>query len=123
MASAAPSWAAELEKEKFSPERFRALQAKGELVLIDIYATWCPNCAQQQKILGAYRKAHPDVKLHILEVDFDGDKPTVKQFGAQYQSTLILFQGKTQRWQSVGETRQEVIFAALNQAAGRVSRR
>lgn len=115
----APASAADLRKEPFSPERFAALQAAGELVLVDIFATWCPVCAEQQKVLSAYIDAHPDVRLHILEVDFDRHKDWVRQFRAPRQSTLILFRGKEQRWYSVAETKREVIFAALNDAAGR----
>jgi len=119
VSTVAPSWAAGLEKEPFSPERFAALQADGELVLVDIFATWCPVCAEQQKVLAAYREANPGVRLHILEVDFDRHKEWVRQFRAPRQSTLILFRGKEQRWYAVAETRREAIFAALNDAASR----
>jgi thiol-disulfide isomerase/thioredoxin len=117
--SIAPASADDLKKETFSPERFAALQAAGELVLVDIFATWCPVCAEQQKVLSAYVDAHPDVRLHVLEVDFDRHKDWVRQFRAPRQSTLILFRGKEQRWYSVAETKRETIFAALNEAAGR----
>jgi hypothetical protein len=63
------------------------------------------------------RRAHPDVRLHILEVDFDRHKDWVRQFRAPRQSTLILFRGTEQRWYAVAETRREAIFAALNEAA------
>ncbi len=59
-----PAWG--LESEPFSNERFAELQADGELVLIDIFAPWCPTCARQHEVLKAYRAAHPDVDLHIL---------------------------------------------------------
>ena len=110
------AWA--LDKEPFSPERFAALQAENQLVLVDIYATWCPTCAQQREILKAYRAEHPDVALHILEVNFDDDKASVKRFRAPRQSTLLLYRGEEQLWFSVAETRQEAIFAAINQGAG-----
>lgn len=119
VSSVASLWAADLKKEPFSPERFAALQADGELVLVDIFATWCPVCAEQQKVLSAYRESHPNVRFHILEVDFDRHKDWVKQFRAPRQSTLILFRGKEQRWYAVAETRREAIFAALNEAAAR----
>jgi thioredoxin 1 len=114
-----PSSASALEKEPFSPERFQALQAEGALVLVDIYATWCPVCRQQQEILAAYQAARPDVKLHVLEVDFDRHKDWVREFRAPRQSTLILFKGTEQRWYSVAESRRDAIFAALDEAAGR----
>lgn len=109
------AWA--LDKEPFSPERFAALQAENHLVLVDISAPWCSTCAKQRDILKAYRAAHPDVALHILDVDFDNDKEAVKHFRAPRQSTLLLYRGEEQLWFSVAETRKDAIFAALNQGA------
>jgi thioredoxin 1 len=105
------------EKEPFTPERFKALQAEGALIVLDVFADWCPTCAKQQEVLAAYRKAHPDVKLHVLEIDFDNDKKAVREFRAPRQSTLLIFKGERQLWFSVAETRQDVIFDALNKAA------
>ncbi len=106
-----------LEKEPFSEERFQVLQAENALILVDIYATWCPTCAQQQRVLQRYMETHPDVKLHVLEVDFDRDKQWVSEFRAPRQSTLILYRGIDQLWFSVAETREAMIFDAINTAA------
>lgn len=110
--------AQDLSKERFSPERLEALQAAGELVLIDVFADWCPTCAQQQVILADYLEEHPSVELHILEIDFDDEKEWVRRVRAPRQSTLILYRGEEQFWYSVAETRRDVIFAELNKAAG-----
>lgn len=104
-------------KAPFTEARFDALQKEGALVLVEIYATWCPVCAQQQKILSAYREEHPDVPLHTLVVDFDTQKDLVKRFKAPRQSTFILFKKGEQVWFSVADTRKDVIFEALNKAA------
>ena len=106
------------EAERFSAQRLAALQAQDALVLVDIHATWCVTCRRQREILRHYREAHPDVELRILSVDFDNDKQAVRDLGASYQSTLVLYRGKERVWFSVGETRAEVIFAQLNAAAG-----
>jgi len=103
--------------EPFTQARFDALQAQGALVLVDVYAEWCPTCAQQQRVLEAYREAHPDVPLHVLTVDFDDQKPVVRQLRAPRQSTLILFRGGERVWFSVAETRRDAISQALNEAA------
>jgi len=108
-------------EEPFTPERFAALQEENALILLDVYADWCPVCAQQQKVLARYREAHPDVPLHTLTIDFDDQKEYVRQFDAPRQSTLILYQGKERVWFSVAELRDDVIFAALD-AAARYSR-
>ena len=104
-------------KVPFTPERFAELQEQNALVLLDVFATWCPTCAQQQKVLAVYRALHPDVPLHILTIDFDNQKEFVRKYGAPRQSTLILYRGEERVWFSVAETRADVIFAELNKAA------
>lgn len=103
-------------KEPYTQARFDALQASGEVVLIDIYAPWCPTCAKQQKVFEQFTAENPDKKWTILVVDFDKDKEAVRQFRAPRQSTLLIYRGKMQHWFSVAETRSEVIFAELNKA-------
>lgn len=102
--------------EPFTPERFAALQDEDALILLDVFADWCPVCAQQQRILARYREANPDVPLHTLIIDFDDQKEYVREFGAPRQSTLILYQGQERIWFSVAELRENVIFAALDLA-------
>jgi thioredoxin 1 len=105
------------QKEDFTEQRFAALQAQNALVLLDVYADWCPTCKLQQKILAQYREANPGVPLHILTIDFDKQKQYVRQFGAPRQSTLILYRGTERLWFGVAETRPSVIFEELNRAA------
>lgn len=104
-------------KEDFTQERFAELQAEGALILVDIFADWCPTCAIQQTVLADYRAANPGVPLHTLTVDFDTQKELVTYFRAPRQSTLILYRGTEQLWYSVAETRNEVIVQALNEGA------
>ena len=106
-----------LDAEPFSNDRFAELQENGELVLIDIFANWCPTCARQHEVLKKYREQHPDVELHILTVDYDNDRQYVRQLRAPRQSTLLLYKGETQFWYRVAETREDVIFDAINRAA------
>lgn len=113
--AATPVWA--LEKEPFEQARFDELRANGELVLVDVFADWCSTCARQQEILADYVAKHPDVDLHILEVNYDRDKKIVRQLRAPRQSTLLLYAGKEQYWYSVAETDPEVIFNTINRAA------
>ncbi|MQA90263.1 MAG: thioredoxin [Gemmatimonas sp.] len=109
------------EKEPFTPDRFAELQEQGALILVDIFADWCPTCAQQQEILAQYQEEHADVPLVILEVNFDDQKEYVTQFEAPRQSTLVLFHGEERLWFSVAETRPDVVFAELNKGAAAVA--
>jgi thioredoxin 1 len=117
LALAVPAAGQSVDKQRFSPERFKELQAAGEVVVLDVFADWCPTCAKQQELLAEFRKAHPDVRLHVLEIDFDTDKNWVREFRAPRQSTLIVYKGERQVWFSVAETRRDVIFEALQKAA------
>ena len=103
-------------KEPFSEQRFNELKAAGEVVLVDVFAEWCPTCAKQQKVLQEYREQNPDKAFHVLVVDFDKDKEWVRHFRAPRQSTLVLFVGDKQTWFSVAETRLDVIGAELDKA-------
>ena len=102
--------------ESFSADRFAALQATDEVILVEISASWCPTCAKQKEILQAYREANPETALRTLVVDFDSQKEWVRAFKAPRQSTLILYRGEEQVWFSVAETNRERILAAINDA-------
>jgi thioredoxin 1 len=104
------------EKEAFTDARFAELQAQGAVILVDIWADWCPTCAEQQRVLKAFQEENPDAELHILQVNFDTQKPVVTRFAAPRQSTLILYRGEERLWFSVAETRRDAIFTRLNDA-------
>ena len=100
----------------FSEESFKAAQAAGSPILVEIHADWCPTCKAQSPILDRLT-ADPKFKdLKVFRVDFDDMKPVVKRFGAQMQSTLIVFKGETEKGRSVGDTRQASISALLDKS-------
>ena len=109
--------AQEHQEEAFTEARFAELQEGEALILVDVFADWCPTCAIQQEVLAAFRADHPEVPLHTLTVDFDPQKEWVRHFGAPRQSTLILFRGDERIWFSVAETRSEIIREELLSAA------
>lgn len=100
----------------FTAEAFKAAQASGGPILIEIHAGWCPTCKAQKPILDKLT-AEPKFKdMKIFRVDFDSMKPEVKAFGAQMQSTLIVFNGATERGRSVGDTKEQSIAALLDKS-------
>ena len=115
----APTAQAAHTKEAFTLERFKELQEQDALILVDVFADWCPTCAIQQTVLSEYREKNPGVPLHTLTVDFDRQKEFVTHFRAPRQSTLILYRGTEELWYSVAETRAEVIVQVLNAGAAR----
>jgi thioredoxin 1 len=100
----------------FTEEAFKAAQASGSPILVEIHADWCPTCKAQNPILEKLT-ADPKFKnLKIFRVDFDAMKPVVKRFGAQMQSTLIVFKGASEQGRSVGDTREASIAALLDKS-------
>src|SRR5664279_2229715 len=64
----------------YSAEAFKAAQASGSPILVEIHADWCPTCKAQVPILDKLT-ADPKFKdLKVFRVDFDAMKPAVKQF-------------------------------------------
>jgi thioredoxin-like negative regulator of GroEL len=100
----------------FSEDAFKAAQASGSPILVEIHAEWCPVCKAQDPILQKLT-ADPKFKdLKIFRVNFDEMKPVVRQFGAQMQSTLIVFKGGAEQGRSVGDTREASIASLLDKS-------
>ena len=92
------------ERKAFDTESFEAAQQRGARVLVDISAIWCPTCKAQAPIIDSLAEQSANKDLVIFSVDFDSQKPIVRQLRAQSQSTLIAFRGKTETARSVGDT-------------------
>ena len=110
----APAWANRA--VPFSAEAFKAAQDQGNPILVEIHADWCPTCKAQNPILEKLTADPKFEDLKIFRVDFDAMKPVVKEFGAQMQSTLIVFKGAREQGRSVGDTREASIAALLDQS-------
>jgi thioredoxin 1 len=109
-----PAWASTA--VPFSAEAFRAAQASGSPILVEIHADWCPTCKAQNPILDKLTSAEKFKDLKVFRVDFDAMKPVVKEFGAQMQSTLIVFKGSAEQGRSVGDTQEASIAALLDKS-------
>jgi len=100
----------------FSEAAFKAAQASGSPILVEIHADWCPTCKAQNPILDKLTAEPKFRDLKVFRVDFDGMKPVVREFGAQMQSTLIVFKGATEQGRSVGDTKPASIAALLDKS-------
>jgi len=102
--------------QPFDDKSFAAAQAASSPILVQIHADWCPICAKQRPILGALEATPEFADLIVFNIDFDSQKDLVRKFGAQMQSTLIVFHGKAEKGRSVGETDPSKIKVLLEQA-------
>lgn len=100
----------------FSQQAFQAAQSAGAPILVEIHADWCPTCKAQKPIIDKLTAALEFRDLKIFRVDFDTQKTAVREFGAQMQSTLIVFKGMNEQSRSVGDTKEASISALLKTA-------
>ena len=107
------SQALAFEKIPYSQAAFNQAQAAGEVVLIDVYADWCPTCERQQLIIDAYFEEVPNSQVKVMVIDFDKDKDSVKLYKAPRQSTLYIYKNGEQKYFSVAETRRRKIHQAM----------
>ena len=109
-----PSAAEAAQREVFSAANFAAAQERDARILVDISASWCPTCKAQKPIVDRLAAEPANKDLLILSVDFDSQKPVVREFGARMQSTLIAFRGKSETARSVGDTNPRTIAALVD---------
>lgn len=76
----------------YDAKAFAAAQAAGKIILVDVFASWCPVCKRQQAIIQNIEKERPS--LVVFRVDYDTAKDVLRTFRVQQQGTLILFKGK-----------------------------
>jgi thioredoxin-like negative regulator of GroEL len=104
------------EPSAFTPAAFQAAQQAGKPILIHVNAGWCPTCAQQRPILDKLEHSAELGNLTVFTVDFDSQKDALHEFNVQQQSTLIVFNGKTEKGRATGITDPDAIRSLLLQA-------
>ena len=114
--TAAMAGAARAAGDKFDAAAFAAAQAAGKPILVSVHADWCPVCTKQKPILSRLGSDPAMKGLVMFVVDFDAQKEVAQRFGAQKQSTLIVFRGGAERDRSVGVTDETALKALLAKA-------
>ena len=107
----APVWASE--RVPFDQAAFEQAQAAGLPILVHITADWCETCQAQKPIVSELTSKPPLTDMKIFNIDFDSQKDLLRAFRVQFQSTLIVFKGKTETGRSTGETDPSAIDALL----------
>jgi thioredoxin 1 len=90
--------------QDFDAKAFAEAQQTGRPILVAIHAWWCPVCLVQKVIVNTLITARRYDDLAYFVVDYDRGKDQVRRFGAQRQSTLIVYRGRNEMGRSVGET-------------------
>lgn len=93
-----PGW------EEYSAERFEALQDRGEPILVEVYASWCPTCLAQHNAFEALIEEGRQPNVRAIRVDFDRDEDFRTKIEINYTGALILYKGKREVARAAGLT-------------------
>lgn len=102
--------------EAYSADAFRSARQAGQIVLVDVYASWCSTCKAQQEILSNLLEDPDYASIEAFRVDFDSDREFLRAHGVRSQSTLILFEGEREVSRSVGQTDERPIRRQIEAA-------
>jgi peroxiredoxin len=64
---------------------------RGEVVLVNLWATWCPPCKAEMPELQNYYSLHKQAGLTVIAVDDGEPTPDILSFAAQYRLTFPLW--------------------------------
>jgi thioredoxin 1 len=76
---------------ELADDTIEAFINKHEIVVLDIYTTWCGPCVMQAKILGDMAPKLDAKRVVIAKIDADQAPKTSEQYGIRAIPTLILF--------------------------------
>ncbi len=95
--------------DAFTQSQFDSLQRAGQPVVVHVHATWCASSKAQDVILSKVMALPEFKKITFLQVNFDEQKETLKQFDVSEQSTLIVFKAGQEQGRSTGDTQDDSI--------------
>lgn len=79
---------------EWDAEAAAAAIAAGDRVVINVWATWCPNCTSQRRafamLLQSDPEAYADVKVFAIDID-DADRPSMVGPHKARKTTMIFY--------------------------------
>ncbi len=113
---AASAFAALAGEMPYDKAKFDAAVAKGEPVIVDFAASWCPTCRAQKPIVQGLL-AEPKLKpVTLFVADYDTEVALKKKLGVTQQSTFVVFKGGKEVGRSTGQTQKTAIAELFDKA-------
>lgn len=81
-------------------------QLRGQVVLLNVWATWCPPCRKEIPVLQALHESHADDGLRVVGVSVDaaGEAQAVERFVESYGVTFEIWLDPAERVSSTFRT-------------------
>lgn len=105
-----------LEVKPFSAAALASAQKAGQPVAVHFHAEWCPTCRKQSTVFTQLKSDKSLDAVTVLVADYDAERDLRKALKVRTQSTVIVFNGTTERARVAGETDSAKLAAALRSA-------
>lgn len=102
-----PGW------EEYNADRFDTLINRGEPLLVEIYASWCPTCLAQHKAFEKLIEQGRQPNIRAVRVDFDRDVNFRNANNLNYTGVLIFYRDGKEITRAAGLTSADKIEAFL----------
>lgn len=100
----------------YSASAFTAAQQKKKVIVVDVFASWCPVCRKQEQVTSALLKDEDFADVVMFKVNYDTEKSFLRMHKIPRQSTILVFRGKNEVARSIAETRAHVLKQELTDA-------
>ncbi len=68
---------------------FDSILASNHLVLVDIWAEWCPPCHVMKPVINNIAQTHPDVM--VVKIDLDREQTVAQEYGVYGLPGFLIF--------------------------------
>ena len=94
-------------KEITNHTEFENVLKENDIVLADLFATWCGPCRMQAPIIDEYAEENASVK--VIKVDVDNNMQIAMEYQVESIPTLLVFKKGELKKKLVGLTEKSVI--------------
>ena len=94
----------------FNKELFDKAQSDGKIVIVSSWVKYCTSCASQMKVLDKAKNDFENIEYFKFDVR---NKEIANLLNVQYQTTLLIFKNNKEVYRSIGETRKDLIYKAI----------
>ena len=113
LGAAAFAWAGE---QPFEKAAYTAALAKGQPVIVDFSARWCPTCKAQKPIVQGLLKEPALQGVTLFVADFDTETALKRELRVTQQSTFVVFKVGKEVARSTGQTDKAVLAEVFAKA-------